>query len=237
LAELAFWGFVMKNDVQMVILSDSCWVTVVKQLYPEIKVQIWKDNLDDFTLTCVDFTFSDVDLSKDTLKTLWSYVSKLVVCHKALQRVPHGWNHRKLENSYSAAGGVTNRSWCINLYTAGHCEDFGIMRQAKRDLSCMINPKKISILSAPQEIELHLGTFNYQRLLPWSSCQAFIIAPKVFPTTDFCRRRLTGKELMHVLDIPNNISEGLYSKKIKEFIADISFLPIKCISTILDGIL
>ncbi len=86
-------------------------------------------------------------------------------------------------------------------------------------------------------IEIHPGTYSYQGLLPWSSHQSFIIAPSAFTPTKIFRRSLIGTELMHALDIPGKGIESFSSKEIKAIIEDFSFLPIKCVSNVIDGIL
>ncbi len=128
-------------------------------------------------------------------------------------------------------GGVNDGSWFINLYIPNPLEEIWLIRQAKRDLGCMLDstcgswipcapPNKGPSLLAPQVIELHPVTYSYQGLLPWSS---FIFTPSIFTPTKFCRRCLTGTELMHILDIPANVIESLSSKEIKAIIEDFSF--------------
>ncbi len=77
---------------------------MVKRLCPDCNVQLWKDTRNDSAWACVDFVFSDFDISQGKLKTLWTYVSKLVVSCKALRRVPNGWWHHKLVISDTDAG-------------------------------------------------------------------------------------------------------------------------------------
>jgi hypothetical protein len=98
-------------------------------------------------------------------------------------------------------------------------------------------PRSIDRVKVPAVYELRPGTFHYQGLLPWAIHQPIVIAPNVYSATKFCRRKLTGKEMMHVLDVPDWVGQLLQSNEIKELITDRKFLAMKCACLVIDGIL
>ncbi len=57
------------------------------------------------------------------------------------------------------------------------------------------------------------------------------------PPTKFCRRKLTGVELMSILDVPTNVQGQLNESEVKNLVKDIALIPLKCASIVLEGLL
>jgi hypothetical protein len=89
----------------------------------------------------------------------------------------------------------------------------------------------------PTVIELRPGVYHYEGLLPWCEQQCFVIVPSVYSPTKFCCRKLTGVELMNVLDVPMNVQGQLNGSDVKTIIDDTASIPLKCASIVLEGLL
>lgn len=219
-------------DVKLIVLGDDTWHKLVQRIAPSSEIVVWGDSVKELVWPLADFVFSDVDPSQGKLNTLWPYITKLIVSLKAARKPPSSWHHQKLSISHQECGGVTNGSWYLNFYSpSAVIETCYIPPQAQRDLSSIIDsmcssgipcsaPRSIDMVKVPTVHELRPGTFHYQGLLPWAIYQPIVIAPNVYSATKFCRRKLTGKEMMHVLDIPDWVGQLLQSNEIKELIAD-----------------
>jgi hypothetical protein len=236
-----------KMDVMLVIVQDVLWISLIKAMTPSSEVVLWTE-WDDCIWPNVDFVFSDYDCFQGKLKTLWPYISKLGILSKASRRFPKEWHHTAVNLIHSHAGGVTNGQWIVNIYSRGTAQNFTPQLHAQRDMSSVIDtmvstghpcpiPQCMKPSETPKVLEVRPGTYHFQGLLPWDGRQSTIIAPNIFSTTKWCKRRLTGSELLKILDVPDDIANKLKGASIKDLIGDLSFIPMKSLLSLVDAVL
>ncbi len=63
-----------------------------------------------------------------------------------------------------------------------------------------------------------------------------MVAPSEFSPTKWCKRRLTGTEILKGLDFPVSVIQQLSGNQIKILIHDQKMVPLKCCIVLLDAI-
>jgi len=74
-------------------------------------------------------------------------------------------------------------------------------------------------------------------ILPWLSLTPILICPDIYSTTGWCKRQLTSEEQLAILDVPIHIQSKLSAQDVQDAWGDTSFIPLNCLSTLLDAVL
>jgi hypothetical protein len=89
-------------------------------------------------------------------------------------------------------------------------------------------------LSRPKLVLLRPFTYHCEGLFPWQERHSLIVTPCHRSHTEWTCRRLTGSEMLQVLDILASVTPFLSSSQVRTICSDIGFLPLKPLVPILD---
>ncbi len=149
--------------------------------------------------------------------------------------------------SHAECGGATDGEWRFCVYTPATVKGvvFEKGNLPGRDLSSILDskvkgmpcpPRKILQLSKPQVLELRPNVFYHGSLYPLDRTGPQIVTPCVFSLTSWVRRKLNGKEMCRLKDLPELMIDSLSSRQIAELCRDSCMVPIKVITKLLDMI-
>ncbi len=244
------WGARLRHfDVKLIVLHSTEWEMTVRSAFPACPIRIWNKSINaSLPSEPVDFCLTDVDLSARHFQSIWDAVKLAVVSTRSQRRNPSGWRHGHFALFHHQCGGVTDGSWDFNLYSRRSINSFSIQPEASRTLICMLDSKgspggvpcsppfKVR-LRVPQLLPLRPFTYHCEGLFPWNQRRCLIVAPSCHSKTGWSRRRLSGSEMLRVLDVPLSVEPLLCSAQIKSICNDVSFTPIKCILAFMDSLL
>ena len=72
------------------------------------------------------------------------------------------------------------------------------------------------------------STYHGGGLFPLGERGAYIIVPHIYLPTKWCQWCLSGQEMMHVLDIPDEVSLDLSSQLVSSICKGEATIPLKC---------
>jgi hypothetical protein len=147
--------------------------------------------------------------------------------------------------NHKNAGGVTDGSWSLNVYSRVSQSTNEIEGPfSHRDLSSILDskiggipcpsPPSLSDHRTPQVWQLRPNTFHGGGLLPWNARNPFVIAPCVYSPTGWVRRRLCHSEFGNILDVPEQLRRSLAPTLMSRLIEDTSFVPEHVLVLVLD---
>ncbi len=105
-----------------------------------------------------------------------------------------------------------------------------------RDLSGILNikahgipcrPPAVKVLNPGKAVSLSQGLYHGGGLYPIKIKELRVVTPCVFSPTGWVKRKVTGRELCLIKDIPEDIVDSLPATKIAAICQDTSVLPLK----------
>jgi len=207
--------------VDLIIVKDSGWSSCIHTWFPNSKVVSYEQCLKWSSLGVTSSIWlSDVDPPRKL--SLWDTSALFIVTRRRARHIPNSlWKSEFLKASHVACGGVTDGSWDINVYRKTHLSPIGPLASVgSHDLSTVFDTKLQGIpcpppseikSSFPQVVQVRPNTFHGGGLLPWGSRRDFVIAPCIFSPTNWVRRRVHGREMLKILDIPDVFADVLES--------------------------
>jgi len=147
---------------------------------------------------------------------------------------------------HSTCGGVTDGSWTLSVYYKASLGPFSLLKNevSGRNLHSLLDsaakgrpcpaPPAVLLMSRPVVVRQRCNTYHCEGLLPWGGRKASVTCPSMLSPTKWVRRRLTNRELLQVLDIPESISSILPASALTLLISDTSHLPMKVVLQLLN---
>jgi hypothetical protein len=90
-------------------------------------------------------------------------------------------------------------------------------------------PPTVALSETPIVIRQSSNTYHCDGILPWNDRKVFLISPSMFSPTKWVQRKLTNRELLNILDVPDSIISALSDRNHATLISDTAFLPLKVI--------
>jgi len=87
--------------------------------------------------------------------------------------------------------------------------------------------------SRPKLLQVRPNTYHVEGLFPIGAENVQVVAPSVFSSTKWVKRRLSGLEMCRIRDIPDDLAESLSSAELVRVVRDNSIIPLKVYRSVL----
>ena len=179
--------------------------------------------------------FSDVDPPRKL--NIWESSSTFIIFTRRARHIQNSqWIMTRISLSHIQCGGVTDGSWDFMVYSPLASITLDPPSSvAGRDLSSILNNMKdglpcaaptISYLDKLKVVKLRPGVYHGGGILPWHERNCSVLTQSVFSDSGWCRRKIQGEEMMHVLDVPEDMISDLSSSQRRTLCADCRMIPL-----------
>jgi hypothetical protein len=231
--------------IGVIVVKDNTWRGNIGGWFPKSRIIDYDDwDNESSRGISVDVWFIDIDPPRKL--NLWVSNANYIITLRRARRCPSNWSPSTESLSHADCGGVTTGEWTIYIYRRGGAAELDAKKKvAGRDLSTIlntlaqgrawVNEQAIPTLSR-EVITLRPNTFHGGGLLPWGSNLFQVVAPCVFSGTGWVKRKLTGSEMLRVLDVPDEMDQDFTSGEIKTICGDKDIIPMKVTLMVIDRI-
>jgi len=233
-------------NVQFICLKNNEWSDLINNWFPNSTVLIVDDNFNpSIVQQGVSIWFSDIDPPR--ILQVWNSDALVIITQRRARHIQgREWCMRPITIMHAQCGGVTDGKWVLNLYYKASFTDFPLTECAVsgRNLHSLLDsmssgcpctsPPKIDLTATPIVVRQRCSTYHCDGLLPWTDRDAFVTSPSVFSPTRWVRRRLTTRELLHVLDVPDSVIPALSDRSQRTLSRDTASLPLKIVLQLLN---
>jgi len=221
------WVFAAQKlgiEVWVVLVKETTWSSIIRRVLPNSELRVVREPSEYPSVPMVDLWLCDVEPPRSL--RLFDRPQRPTLVSRRRVRYPtsdtHVYTHRKCR--HDDLGGVTDASWDVHIYHPLNSEvEWELPVRGGRDMRviidplvsgrpCQAPPKTNS--SRPQTLLLRPGVYHSGGLYPSKVRNPSFVAPSVYSVTGWVRRKLTGREVCLINDIPGESYVLLDSREV-----------------------
>ena len=231
--------------VRSIVLLSNKWCDFITRSFPEASVVSLTQPVDqcgvvgEAEVLQADVVFTDVD--PPGVVDLWSIGLETIVSSRRCRRVPKNWKEEVKVLKHNECGGVTTEAYHVHIYHRRDESRWGRFEQssvAPRDLTGILDTRARQGIpcKAPEAVRFEVpdvvklsgrNTYHAGGWLPGGTRELHVVVANSFSPTNWCRRKLSAEEWLHVLDLPSGIIKSLQIKEKEDIVGDLSVIPVK----------
>ncbi len=235
---------IRKWTVKIIIIKNSLWISEIKSLFPNVCILDYMDLESWLSLGLnIQFWLSDIDPPRK-LSVFSTNAQAVVTCQRVRAFRAGEWTWQVIKLAHAECGGATDGEWNFHVYKRPDAEALASLSPLPpRDLSGILNikahgipcrPPAVQDLNPGKVVSLSKGLYHGGGLYPINIKELRVVTPCVFSPTGWVKRKVTGRELCLIKDIPEDIVDSLPASKIAAICQDTSTLPLKVALRFLD---
>lgn len=230
------WALASEDSgYEIVVMVHKCEVNLagVEERWPSTVFMSYPGLLESACRFEVDLWLCDVEPPR-ALHLFEGYPSAGIISRRRVRyptAATHNYTFQKVK--HSTCGGVTDALWEVHMYNpVGTNWVWDPSPRAGRDLKSVVDslvtgrdcPAPSKALSMDLEVKmLRPSVFHVGGLFPSGVAKPKFVVPSIFSPTGWVRRKLTGKEMCLVNDIPNNVYNRLSAKEVAQICEKLVF--------------
>jgi hypothetical protein len=245
------WAFAARCrswTIRVIIVKDNKWIPFIYKFFPEVSCLLSTDCEKSIGLGLdVQIWLSKIDPPRRLGLFISDKPKVIVTCRRVRIALPGDWNWHVINVNHGECGGATDGCWSMHVYRRHDTAQLGsIPSLAARDVLSLLDPKVHGIsCQAPmaldkkkcQVVRITEGLYHSGGLYPLHAQQPRFVAPCFFSPTGWVRRRLTGKKMCLLKDVPEDVYKEMTSEHVSVVCQDEGLVPVRVILRVLDIIM